>query len=780
MFGNLGFLPGLNFSNMNLSSETIDKKLSDPNSTLDDLLTEDELLQEFRTQNKKLLNYFNKEKVKQLLDYIIKEPTEDSQNKGYKFPFICSQLFGLEEETLMNYFFKTNKELLDYEKNRDSQKNLNEADIKNLKQNNNSENDDDQVNLNDNEEIKENDNKIELLDYFFTFLDENKELNYVLCGYFSSLMNNLLNMNGGLIIKYIYTMKTDILSKMVNHCYRKSISETLSKILQFENYIKNNKNNNQKDNNKNLIEIDNNQEKKFSNIRKEILINIFEKIDINLPNEKLYSMQFLIDELIETKIIFKEIFDDQNVISYLVVKPLTNINLIKNNENIENLRRNFIVIIDIIINFLKNIKKDELQSPMTFNEIDEDEDTTQIEKKSTQVYHTKLSNEIFRILEKLIEINFNYDNTEENNQKYILSFDDYNLNPLGIYRIKIVELIDNLLTYCIHISEELDKILINCKFFENAFKFLFKYEWNNIYQETFLNLLKKLLDDSASHELLTKHIFLEIKILDIITSHLENLSTDKFKYKSTNSTSHGYIAFLISLSYKINAIIGGTPLKINGNLNQEGSISFMNKSNNGGELQNSKEEIDMLFSMIMKGNTNSSSDNINYNDNEEKMVKNDFVTESKSDIKIKQKEIKNVCIECMKKYLNDKWEEFFKTKIADVIKLYESKLCEIKKENNDDVFGEKNKNNNDTNNMEVEQKNNNEEKNENIFENSDNKKNEENNNDDIFGSKKDDDWLIGTNNNTESAFKDKEIDINDFDFGDGDEEKKDKEEKNEK
>ena len=780
MFGNLGFLPGLNFSNMNLSSETIDKKLSDPNSTLDDLLTEDELLQEFRTQNKKLLNYFNKEKVKQLLDYIIKEPTEDSQNKGYKFPFICSQLFGLEEETLMNYFFKTNKELLDYEKNRDSQKNLNEADIKNLKQNNNSENDDDQVNLNDNEEIKENDNKIELLDYFFTFLDENKELNYVLCGYFSSLMNNLLNMNGGLIIKYIYTMKTDILSKMVNHCYRKSISETLSKILQFENYIKNNKNNNQKDNNKNLIEIDNNQEKKFSNIRKEILINIFEKIDINLPNEKLYSMQFLIDELIETKIIFKEIFDDQNVISYLVVKPLTNINLIKNNENIENLRRNFIVIIDIIINFLKNIKKDELQSPMTFNEIDEDEDTTQIEKKNTQVYHTKLSNEIFRILEKLIEINFNYDNTEENNQKYILSFDDYNLNPLGIYRIKIVELIDNLLTYCIHISEELDKILINCKFFENAFKFLFKYEWNNIYQETFLNLLKKLLDDSASHDLLTKHIFTEIKILDIITSHLENLSTDKFKYKSTNSTSHGYIAFLISLSYKINAIIGGTPLKINGNLNQEGSISFMNKSNNGGELQNSKEEIDMLFSMIMKGNTNSSSDNINYNDNEEKMVKNDFVTESKSDIKIKQKEVKNVCIECMKKYLNDKWEEFFKNKIADVIKLYESKLCEIKKENNDDVFGEKNKNNNDTNNMEVEQKNNNEEKNDNIFENSDNKKNEENNNDDIFGSKKDDDWLIGTNNNTESAFKDKEIDINDFDFGDGDEEKKDKEEKNEK
>ena len=71
-------------------------------------------------QNEKLIDYFDKDKIKRLLDYIIKEQ-EDEQNKGYKFPFLCSQIFGLEIDKIMKYFFITNKQLEEENKEKDKQ-----------------------------------------------------------------------------------------------------------------------------------------------------------------------------------------------------------------------------------------------------------------------------------------------------------------------------------------------------------------------------------------------------------------------------------------------------------------------------------------------------------------------------------------------------------------------------------------------------------------------------------------------------------------------------------
>ena len=102
---------------MNLSSEAIDKLLNDPKTNVEDLLKEEELLQELRSQNEKLIDYFDKDKIKRLLDYIIKEQ-EDEQNKGYKFPFLCSQIFGLKIDKIMKHFFITNKQLQEEENKR--------------------------------------------------------------------------------------------------------------------------------------------------------------------------------------------------------------------------------------------------------------------------------------------------------------------------------------------------------------------------------------------------------------------------------------------------------------------------------------------------------------------------------------------------------------------------------------------------------------------------------------------------------------------------------------
>ena len=114
MFGNFGVGMG-----SNEPSESIKKILSDKNNTLEDLLRDEDLLNELGSKNEKLIKYFDKEKIKQLLDYIIKEPeidenaeeTKENKDKGYKFPFLCSQIFGLQIEELYKFFFMTNKQI---------------------------------------------------------------------------------------------------------------------------------------------------------------------------------------------------------------------------------------------------------------------------------------------------------------------------------------------------------------------------------------------------------------------------------------------------------------------------------------------------------------------------------------------------------------------------------------------------------------------------------------------------------------------------------------------
>ncbi len=59
-FGNLGFLSGLTFNNMKLTSIEVEKKLDNPNSTLEDLLIEEELIQELKNKNGKNIKIFFK------------------------------------------------------------------------------------------------------------------------------------------------------------------------------------------------------------------------------------------------------------------------------------------------------------------------------------------------------------------------------------------------------------------------------------------------------------------------------------------------------------------------------------------------------------------------------------------------------------------------------------------------------------------------------------------------------------------------------------------------
>ena len=70
-----------------------------------------------------------------------------------------------------------------------------------------------------------------LIDHLLEFVDTFKPLNYVLCGYFAKIFNNLLNLKTNNLMRYIIFSKREFLKSLVHHAYMKSISDIIIKLL---------------------------------------------------------------------------------------------------------------------------------------------------------------------------------------------------------------------------------------------------------------------------------------------------------------------------------------------------------------------------------------------------------------------------------------------------------------------------------------------------------------------------------------------------------------------
>ena len=104
MMPKLGLI-GLHKKKSVLSGE-IDKKTIQNNNI--QLYT---IIDEIQSLNKLLIKYLNKDKIKQMIIIYLKTHTDSDHKRGYKFPWICSQIFNIGDLFIMKYFLKTNKEL---------------------------------------------------------------------------------------------------------------------------------------------------------------------------------------------------------------------------------------------------------------------------------------------------------------------------------------------------------------------------------------------------------------------------------------------------------------------------------------------------------------------------------------------------------------------------------------------------------------------------------------------------------------------------------------------
>ncbi|CAF1928877.1 unnamed protein product [Brassica napus] len=85
------------------TASAVEAILDKDNFTLEELLDEDEIIQECKALNGRLLNFLRERvQVEQLISYIIEEPLEDGELKRtFKFPFIACEIFTCEIEMIL-------------------------------------------------------------------------------------------------------------------------------------------------------------------------------------------------------------------------------------------------------------------------------------------------------------------------------------------------------------------------------------------------------------------------------------------------------------------------------------------------------------------------------------------------------------------------------------------------------------------------------------------------------------------------------------------------------
>jgi hypothetical protein len=89
------------------SSASIEDLLNSKGCTVEKLLDDDDCLQELKNFNKKLIKFFDHDKLKVLIDYITVMPADDDgHERGHKYPFIAGEIFNCEINEVLDKFFE--------------------------------------------------------------------------------------------------------------------------------------------------------------------------------------------------------------------------------------------------------------------------------------------------------------------------------------------------------------------------------------------------------------------------------------------------------------------------------------------------------------------------------------------------------------------------------------------------------------------------------------------------------------------------------------------------
>ena len=501
------------------------------------------------------------------------------------------------------------------------------------------------------EEIKKNNNKKkkvyknsennEFFDLLLNFVMTDKpELNYVLSGYFANVIISLLNTYPYKIIKYLYTQRKDALKKILFHSNQKAFSILSSKLLNIESYMKAESEQNQELNGFIIEHIPYRNE-----LIKEIINSInLDGLNQNSPDNGGSGMEnglkegvdieaifSLISGLIdENKLIVKELIDNNYLCPHLFdildTDLYSDIDNNKDNfdENKFNIRYNiyglFIDLISKITNIINTTYT--IYMPIDFN-------FQNLLKPKTDL---KFNENIILSFGKIIKNNF----LAKKPAFIVEKISNIKYEGLGSLNLKIFDLVKNMFYFMKALPKQFDMLLIRNYFCQRSIEYFFKFQWNNIYQNKFIDFFNLYLTNEENHEELTNYYFKHLKLQNSLMNFFDENSKENepnmtqkinFEFKNGNKIKSGIYPHIIDLIYKINTF-SGTDIFSEEERNQLKIINL-------GEFEFSKDEKSNKFQKPL-------------------IIKNNL------------KEIFSQ---------DEKWNSIFKNKILPVIKKYEGQLC---------------------------------------------------------------------------------------------------------
>ncbi|KAG6436154.1 hypothetical protein SASPL_101038 [Salvia splendens] len=85
------------------ASSPVESVLDKENFTLEELLDEEEIIQECKALNSRVISFLrDRAQVEQLVRYIVEEPPEDTDSKRtFKFPFVPCEIFTCEIDVIL-------------------------------------------------------------------------------------------------------------------------------------------------------------------------------------------------------------------------------------------------------------------------------------------------------------------------------------------------------------------------------------------------------------------------------------------------------------------------------------------------------------------------------------------------------------------------------------------------------------------------------------------------------------------------------------------------------
>ena len=491
-----------------------EEKMKNNELTLEDILDNNDIVQDLKTNsNSEFFPFLTNEIMKKLIDYTTKIPKEDNQKIGYKFPFNASEILCSNNMNILNKFFESKKE---------KKKNINPDD-------------DDLVNLNNidvNIPEKKNEGNEEILIYLFDFLNsESSEINYVLIGYFNKIVYNILQNSSKELLNFLFNKHNELFDGLLKHLNRRAIGQLIKHFLIYNEDDVINLNEKRNILTEKIIEELNqtNEEEKYFCIC-ETLIDC-------LSNQNFFNSLMLNQKLVDLlfSIIYKNLDNERNL------KCLLNL-MIKINEKILNC-------FDKIITPNLNLEND------LFVSYDTNENN----------YNEKLLTSILTFLFKsIIESNLMFlEDLHQITNTEIETTYQKNQKKLGMKKLILVEFLRSIIDILVNtysknlLTNEICKIIKlmdENRIFWTLHNLFFEYEFNNIYQTLYLQLMEIILNKNSPEDLVNSaFIDKSNEKNNLIPKLIEHtINNVKFEYISERKANSCFFAFEVKLLNEIN------------------------------------------------------------------------------------------------------------------------------------------------------------------------------------------------------------------------------------